>query len=176
MSSIKLKAGSLFPEVVVGTLNGKQVKLNEIPVELDWRMIVVYRGLHCPLCTRYLNQLNELLPQFTEQSIDVVAVSADTKVKAAEQMAQVNPNYAVGYGLTVEQMQTMGLYISEPRSLQETDAPFAEPGLFIINHEGKAQIIDIANAPFCRPDLNSILAGLKFIRDPKNNYPIRGTL
>jgi peroxiredoxin len=176
MSSLKLKAGSLFPEVAVDTLDAKEVQLKNIPDDADWRMVVVYRGLHCPLCTRYLNQLNELLPEFKAQGIDVVAVSADSKMKATEQLAQVNPDYPVGYGLTVEQMKTLGLYVSEPRSAEETDAPFAEPGLFIINHEGRVQIVDIANAPFCRPDLNSILAGIKFIRNPENNYPIRGTL
>ena len=34
---------------------------------------------------------------------------------------------------TVEQMQQLGVYISHPRSPQETDHPFAEPGLFVIN-------------------------------------------
>ena len=176
MSSLKLKAGSSFPEISVDTLEGKEIQLKDIPADADWRMVIVYRGLHCPLCTRYLNQLNELLPEFKAQGVDVVAVSADSKAKATEQLTQVNPNYSVGYGLTVEQMKILGLYISEPRSAQETDTPFAEPGLFIINDEGKVQIIDIANAPFCRPDLNTILAGLKFVRNPENNYPIRGTL
>jgi peroxiredoxin len=176
MSSIKLKAGVEFPNIVVQTMDDDVLHLDAIPAESDWRMVVVYRGLHCPLCTNYLRQLNELLPQFKEQGIDVIAISADSKVKAQKHMAQVNPQYPVAYGLTVEQMMTLGLYISEPRSAQETDTPFAEPGLFILNEEGKVQIIDIANAPFCRPDFNSILAGLTFIRDPKNNYPIRGTL
>jgi hypothetical protein len=61
--------------------------------------------------------------------------------------------FPVAYGLSPDQMRTLGLYISEPRSAQETDRPFAEPGLFVVNPEGKVQIVEISNAPFARPDL-----------------------
>jgi hypothetical protein len=47
--------------------------------------------------------------------------------------------------------------------------------LFIINDKKQAQIIDISNVPFSRPELKSMIMGLGFIRDPQNNYPIRGT-
>jgi hypothetical protein len=48
-----------------------------------------------------------------------------------------------------------------------------EPGLFVINPQGPAHIVDISNAPFAPPDLKGVLNGLKFIR--KRGYPIRGT-
>ena len=66
-------------------------------------------------------------------------------------------------------------YISIPRSEQETDHNFAEPGLFVINQDGNIQVIDIANNPFSRPELSTFVSGIKWIRNPKNNYPIRGT-
>jgi len=34
-------------------------------------------------------------------------------------------------------------------------------------------MIDIANAPFIRPDLEQILGGISFVQE--KNYPIRGT-
>ncbi len=71
-------------------------------------------------------------------------------------------------------MKTLGLYVSSPRSPEETDRPFAEPATFVIDPEGALHIIDISNAPFSRPDLEGLLNGLKFIRE--NDYPIRGTL
>jgi hypothetical protein len=67
-----------------------------------------------------------------------------------------------------------GPYISEPRPPRETDRPFSEPGLFVINPQGQVQIVDISNAPFARPDLTGILNGVKFVRE--KDYPIRGTL
>lgn len=63
--------------------------------------------------------------------------------------------------------------MSSPRSPAETDRHFPEPGVFVINPEGRLQIIDISNAPFARPDLAALLTGLKFIQ--AKDYPIRGT-
>ena len=76
--------------------------------------------------------------------------------------------------MTPDQMRALGLYISEPRSAQETDRPFAEPGLFVVNPEGNVQIVEISNAPFARPDLAGILHGIKVIQE--RNYPVRGTM
>jgi peroxiredoxin len=138
-----------------------------------WRMLVVYRGKHCPLCRIYLKTLNGMLDQFGGLNTEVVAVSADPKEKAESETKEEGWRFPVGYGLTPEQMLRLGLYVSNPRSAQETDRPFAEPGLFVVNPEGKAHIVDISNAPFARPDLKVIANGLKYIQE--NAYPIRGT-
>ncbi|MCW9035274.1 MAG: AhpC/TSA family protein [Rhodospirillales bacterium] len=175
MNISKLKAGAKFPVITVEKLGGGEITLSTPSSGFDWKLVVVYRGKHCPICTRYLGELNDALSDFNALGIDVVAVSADPQDKTTDQMALVNPNFDVGYNLTIEQMQKLGLYISQPRSAQETDRPFAEPGLFLINGDGNLQVIDISNAPFARPDLKSLLKGFKFIRNPENNYPIRGT-
>ena len=72
-------------------------------------------------------------------------------------------------------MQTLGLYVSVPRSPQETDHNFAEAGLFVTNADGQLQVVDLSNNPFARPDLDVFVSGLEWIRSPENNYPIRGT-
>ena len=72
-------------------------------------------------------------------------------------------------------MQELGLYISIPRSEKETDHNFSEPGLFVVNQDGNIQVIDISNNPFVRPSLPEFVSGINWIRNPENNYPIRGT-
>ena len=69
-------------------------------------------------------------------------------------------------------MRALGLYISEPRSTQETDHLFPEPALFVINPAGLLHFVDIANAPFLRPDLDRLIGGLGGVI--LKNYPIRG--
>lgn len=173
--SQKLHPGARFPDITLPRLGGGTLTLAQPESGHDWRMIVVYRGKHCPICTRYLRELNDAVPDLNQLGVDLVAVSADPVEKVEEQMAQVQPAYAVGHDLTPDQMQTLGLYVSDPRSPQETDRPFAEPAIFVVNAEGNLQIVDIANAPFLRPDLKLLIGGIRFIRDPENNYPIRGT-
>jgi peroxiredoxin len=166
----KLQAGSDFPPLSLPKAGGGEIKLGGAS---GWQMLVVYRGKHCPVCRRYLKALGELLDGYKAAGVQVAVASGDPKEKAETEVAEENWQFPVGYDLSVDQMRTLGLYISDPRSPQETDRPFPEPGLFVINPEGKAQIIDISNAPWSRPDLANILNGVKMIQE--RNYPIRGT-
>ena len=168
--SIKLKAGADVPALTLAKVGGGEVKIGG---RSGWQVIVVYRGKHCPLCRKYLKTLDGLLDEFKAAGTAVMAISGDPKEKAESEAAEEGWRFPVGYGLTTAQMRALGLYISEPRSPQETDRQFPEPGLFVVNPDGKAQIIDISNAPFARPDLSAVLTGVKFVRE--KGYPIRGT-
>lgn len=171
MLSQKLQAGSEMPQVSIPRVGGGELDLGSGD---GWRMLVVYRGKHCPICRTYLNTLDGLLDQFKAINTAVIAVSGDPKEKAETEAQEKGWRFPVGYDLSQTQMRALGLYISAPRSPQETDRPFPEPGLFVVNPQGKIHIIDISNAPFARPDLNGVLKGLTFIQDKQ--YPIRGTL
>ena len=169
----KLRAGISFPDIQIQMLDGTMKSLGKPENEHDWKLVVVYRGKHCPICTKYLNQLEKVKTSFAEAGVDIIAISADSKQQLKAHLAELDISFPIAYGLTVEQMNTLGLYISDPRSEKETDHPFAEPGVFVINAKGEIQIIDISNAPFARPELEALANGLSFIR--KNDYPIRGT-
>ena len=166
----KLEAGGSFPVLSVPMVGGGELKLGGTG---EWQLVVVYRGKHCPVCKRYLKGLGGLLDGFQEAKVNIAVVSGDPKEKAETETVEEEWKFPVGYDLSPDQMRTLGLYISNPRSPQETDRQFPEPGLFLINPDGKAQIIDISNAPWARPDLASILGGVKRIQEM--NYPVRGT-
>lgn len=174
MTSFKLAAGSKFPSIKVARLGGGDITLGQPSDKANWQLISVYRGKHCPYCSRYLQELDTLVPRVKNIAIDVVAVSADSLDRAEPHIAQLDVNLPIGYDLSVTQMKTLGLYISEPRSAAESLRPFAEPGLFVVNDSGLLQVTDISNGPFVRPHLETLIGGLEFIRNPDNNYPIRG--
>ena len=48
---------------------------------------------------------------------------------------------------------------AEPRNIRETDQPFPEPALFLLNPDGEVVIIDYSNSPFARPDLRILVEG-----------------
>jgi len=160
-----------MPKVSVPSVKGGKIRLDAGD---GWRLVVVYRGRHCPICKKYFRRLQELTPQFRERGAEVIAMSADPREKAEADVQEFGWDFTVGYGLTPEQMRALGLYISEPRSPKETDRPFAEPAVFLVRPDNRIQIVDIANAPFARTDLDQILSGLIWIQD--NDYPVRGTL
>lgn len=167
-----LTAGAAFPAITVDRLGGDQITLGQPAAGRDWQLVIVYRGLHCPLCKGYLATLEEVAPKLHALGIDVVAVSGDPADRAAAMVEETGLTQPVGHDLSVAQMQALGLYVSDPRSPQETDRPVAEPGLFVINAAGTVQIVDVSNAPFARPDLQKLAGGLEFVRS--KDYPVRG--
>ncbi len=67
--------------------------------------------------------------------------------------------YRIAYGLKLTDMHKWGLYVSHPRNIRETEHPFPEPAMFLINPEGQVQIAEYSNSPFCRPDLRIMIEG-----------------
>jgi peroxiredoxin len=169
--SNKLDAGGPMPEMTLNTAGGGQAQIGG--KRSGWQAVFVYRGLHCPICKTYLGKLEAMKDKFAALDTEIVTVSGDPKDKADKFAEEVGLTLPVAYDLSVAQMKELGLYISTPRSDAETDRPFPEPGLFIVSPEGKAHIVEIANAPFVRPDLDLIVRGLDRARD---GYPTRGTM
>lgn len=165
---------SKFPDLAINTVNGGDVKIGEPNRDHgDWQLVVVYRGKHCPICKTYLTELNGMLDDFAAIDVDVLAISADPEEKAKASTDDIGYKGVIGFDLSLEQMAELGIYISDPRSPEETDRPFAEPATFVVRGDGKLQIVDLSNAPFSRPALKGLLDGLKFIRE--KDYPVRGT-
>ncbi|MDQ3510481.1 MAG: redoxin domain-containing protein, partial [Pseudomonadota bacterium] len=120
----KLAAGSAFPDMSFARVGGGQINPSE---GSGWRMLVVYRGKHCPLCKRYLDTLEGLRGDYAGAGIEVMAVSTDPTEKASAEVAEQGWSFPVGCDMSMDQMTALGLYVSSPRSPEETDRPFSEP-------------------------------------------------
>ena len=49
----------------------------------NFTLVVFYRGLHCPLCAKYLLELERLVPEFEKRGVSVIALSSDDAECAA---------------------------------------------------------------------------------------------
>jgi len=140
----------------------------------NWTLLVVYRGKHCPRCKKYLNGLNDMRADWTDAGFDVVAVSADPREKAQADVEEFGWAFPLGYDLSEGQMNTLGVYVSDPASPKETDRRFAEPAVFVLRPDGSQTMIAISNGPSARPDLSELLSGMIFTKE--NDRPARGTV
>lgn len=138
-----------------------------------WQALFVIRGQHCPICKSYLSEIEERREALIALGVSIAAVSADSEAQTRITAEAAPVNFPLLYGMDEATMHRLGLYVSEPRSAQETDHRFPEPALFVVNPQGVLHLVDIANAPFLRPDLDRIVHGLGFIIEKA--YPIRGT-
>lgn len=164
------------PPLSVPTLDGGTFTLAEAKPE-RFTLVVAYRGRHCPACSRYLGELEALLPEFAARGIEAIAVSMDQQDRAAESKREWGlANTRIGYGMSEETARAWGLAISTSRGktsigIEET-ARFAEPGLFLVRTDGTLYLAATQTMPFARPHLADLLKAADFVIE--NDYPARG--
>jgi len=164
------------PELEVKTTDGGTWRLSDQTPE-NFSMIVMYRGLHCPICSRYLKDLDNKLGQFAEVGVEAIALSSDSEERA--QTAKTDwdlPNLTMGYGLDLDTARKWGLYISAgigktSIGVEEPEL-FSEPGLFLIQPDGTVYFGSVQTMPFARPAFAEILGATKFVLE--RGYPARG--
>lgn len=164
------------PPLSVPTVDGPDWTLSDQTPD-TFTLVVVYRGLHCPICSGYLGDLNRKLAQFTQRGVSVIAVSSDTGDRAAEAKTQWGlDQLTIGYGLDLDTARRWGLYISTSRGKTSTGVVepdlFVEPGLFLIRPDGTLYFGTVQTMPFARPQFADILKALDFVM--ANDYPARG--
>ena len=161
------------PNLQFPLLDGNQWNLADQNPD-NFTLVVFYRGLHCPLCKKYLQQLQELLPEFEQRGVNVVAVSMDSEKRArlSRQKWELS-NLTLGYGLSEKSARDWALYLSagvkdgEPRE-------FSEPGLFLIDNNNKVYYSAINSNPWGRPYLPSFVKAVDYI--VHSGYPARGEM
>ena len=134
-----LKPRQTVPALNVETLQGPWSLSDQSPE--NFTMVVFYRGLHCPLCSKYLKELDKLASEFAAAGVSILALSSDDKTRTEQTQTDWElENVNLGYGVSVEQAQAWGLHRSAGKGKTsigiEEPAEFSEPGLFLIRPDG----------------------------------------
>lgn len=176
-----MRSQSLMPRYPVPALNvaltsGGRFVLGASPSE-KFDLLVFYRGLHCPLCAKYLLELERLAPEFASRGVQAVAISSDDADRGQQMASKVSASAVkFGYGLSLKAAREWGLYISTSRGqtsagLQEPDL-FSEPGVFMVRPDGTLFYSAVQSMPFARPPFQDLLGVIDFV--VANDYPARG--
>lgn len=159
------------PELIVTLLGGGTWNLNEQRPK-NFTLITFYRGLHCPVCKKHLQQLEHLLPDFEKRGLNVVALSMDSEIRAKKAKKDwYLDKLQIGYNLSLESAKQWGLYISNAVKEGEPKI-FNEPGLFLIDSDNIIYYSAMFSNPWGRPSLSSFLRGIDYILN--TDYPPRG--
>ena len=95
MRTNKIHAGANFPALPANNENDEFVDVSKPTGDADWQMVVVYRGRHCPLCTKFLNKLADYRQRLLDIGVDIAAVSADSKAQLREHKSRLEVNFPV---------------------------------------------------------------------------------
>ena len=69
MPENKPVAGNSLPDITVPKSGGGELTLFKPTAPHDWKLVIIYRGKHCPLCTSYLKELNGELAELNELGV-----------------------------------------------------------------------------------------------------------
>ena len=168
---MNIKPRQPAPRLEVKLLDGSIWRLNEAKPK-TFEMIVVYRGLHCPICKAYLGELEAKLPEFSKRGVSVIAASTDSRDRAERAKSEWSlSNLNVGCELSIEGAREWDLFIS--RAIRDGEPPeFSEPGLFLVKPDGTLFYASRSSAPWGRPSFDQMLRGIDITID--RNMPARG--
>lgn len=164
------------PALDVFTIDGGRFVLGTTPAE-KFDLVVFYRGLHCPICTKYLLELERLAPEFKKRGVNLIAISSDDQERGKKMADKVGASdVKFGYGLGLQTARSWGLYISVGRGATsiglEEPALFSEPGVFLIKPDVTLYYGSTQTMPFARPQFQDLLGAIDFAI--AKDYPARG--
>ena len=164
------------PALDVPLAGGGRFVLGATPGD-KFDLIVFYRGLHCPICAKYLLELERLAPEFAARGVPIVAVSSDGAERAQQMAEKVKASTVkFAYDLSLKDARGWGLYISTSRGKTsigiDEPALFSEPGVFLVRPDGTLYYGAVQTMPFARPQFQDLLGAIDFAI--AKDYPARG--
>jgi peroxiredoxin len=164
------------PALDVPLISGGRFVLGAPPPQ-RFDLLVFYRGLHCPICAKYLLELERLAPEFASRGVQVTAVSSDDEDRARQMAEKVKASEVkFAFGLALASARQWGLYISTSRgktSIGIEEPPlFSEPGVFLVRADGTLYYGAVQTMPFARPQFQDLLGGVDLAIS--KDYPARG--
>lgn len=140
-------------------------------------VICFYRGLHCPICAKYLTEFEKQVDAFAERGVKTIAISSDGHERTRQMADKIDASkLRFGYDLSLPKAAQWGLYISTSRGKTsigiEEPKLFSEPGLFMVTPQQTLYYGSTQTMPFVRPHFSELVAALDFAIP--NNYPARG--
>ena len=157
-----LLPGDPFPKLHLKTCDGTQTILGQPEKENAWQLIAVYRGAHCSICQMFLGQLEEHRNDWEELGVEVITASADPADVTKNFLARAEYHGQGACGLDVDQMKALGLWITGTDQ-SDLDYEHPEPGLFLVDPEGRVAAAEVSSLPFLRPDLSLLSRGIAFM-------------
>lgn len=168
---MSLKTRTLLPNLDLPLAGGGRFDLSK-QNPAAFTMVVVYRGLHCPICKGYLHALNGKMDEFESAGVIAIAATSDGAERAEKAKLEWKlDKLPVVYDMPIKLGREWGLSVSRAISDAEPEL-FLEPGLFLIDPKGELYAASVQTMPFARPNFSEVLQAVQYVA--KNNYPARG--
>jgi len=144
-----LLPGNLAPDVTLHAIDGTTVRLSD-----TWRtgpaVLTFYRGDFCPVCNRYLHELQARHADFAAAGATVIAISSDRPELGIETARRNELPFPVLADPDRQAIDAYGVIYNEAEG-------HAEPAVFIIDGDGRVAYEAIVSGPLGRPSVDAVI-------------------
>ncbi|WP_227395014.1 peroxiredoxin family protein [Jeotgalibacillus aurantiacus] len=156
------KLGEKAPNFELTSTTGETYSLeNE---RNGWQLIVFFRGSWCPVCQKDLKEYSDHLSKFTENNVNVVAISTDTNENLSTFKQEYELKFPVLSDEKHEVFDAYGVFYHGEDAPYEDHGEHGEPGYFILDEEGRVLFQHRQSGPFGRPDAESLRKTIRYIQ------------
>ncbi|KAI9340521.1 thioredoxin-like protein [Obelidium mucronatum] len=130
-------------------------------------LIVIYRGAFCPYCAKQIKHLQETFEKLKSAKINLIVASCRLATRSRKIRSRYGYfRFPVAYGLGIEEMRELGVYVSNPTHYIEQEHVFSEPAWFLVEPDGAIKYLEYASAPFGgRVDADLLVGIYSWARD-----------
>ena len=147
-----LKVGDKAPEINLYSLDGELVSSRELLKEKQL-VIIFYRGEWCPVCERYLSNLNDSLSYIIEKNAEVLVIGPETFENAKKIEKSTHANFTLLPDTTFQILEAFDVMFNVTQKYQgkirtflltdiaksnnQEEAKLPVPATYIIGGDGK---------------------------------------
>ena len=146
-----IEVGQKAPLINATSVNGKVLNTDEIRKEKNV-VLIFYRGKWCPVCNRYLNNLNDSLQYITDKGAEILVIGPESFDNAEKLLKKSNAgfilipdtnlkiltDYDVLFNVTksYQKKVSIALFTSIAKNNNQEEAILPVPATYIIGKDG----------------------------------------
>ena len=156
------KLGQAVPNFTLPSTAGDQFSLEQARDGLQ--LIIFFRGSWCPVCVEVLNDYEKNISNFTDNNVDVVAVSTDS----LENLMDMKEKHGFSFPLLSDEkrnaLDRFGVFYHGEDSPYEDHGIHGEPAYFLLDNQGRLMYQQKQTGPFGRPDAEALRKTIRYIQ------------
>jgi len=147
-----LKVADEAPKIIALSLSGEKINSEELLKEKEI-VVIFYRGEWCPICNRYLNNLNDSLSYILDKNVEILVVGPQTNENTQKTKDKTEGSFTLIPDTSMQIMQNFDVLFNVTKKYQgkiktflftdiaesnnQDEAKLPVPATYIIGKDGK---------------------------------------
>ena len=134
-----VRVGEDAPKILAKTLSGKKISSAEVLKEKEI-VVIFYRGEWCPVCNRYLSNLNDSLSYITDKNVQVLVIGPETFENAEKTQGKSKGTFTLIPDTTMQIMKDFDVLFNVTKKYQGKIKTFLFTDIAESNNQEEAQL------------------------------------